>query len=64
MKDDITINQNQCMMKPQIGLTKAERKKFRIQGQKQYKNIDLSYNPHLSIHDVSTFSAFLRPRFQ
>jgi len=52
------------MMKPQLGLTKAERKKFRVQAQKQYANIDLSYNPNLSIHDVSTFSAFLRPRFQ
>ncbi|KAE9538633.1 hypothetical protein AGLY_005732 [Aphis glycines] len=56
VKDDTTINQYQCMMKPQLGLTKAERKKFRIQAQKQYANIDLSYNPNLSIHDRQSSS--------
>ncbi|CAH1738958.1 unnamed protein product [Aphis gossypii] len=56
VKDDTTTNQYQCMMKPQLGLTKAERKKFRIQAQKQYANIDLSYNPNLSIHDRQSSS--------
>ncbi|CAH1738955.1 unnamed protein product [Aphis gossypii] len=50
-KDDIPINQNQCMLKPQPGLTKAQRKQYRLKATQQYANIDLSYNPNLSIRD-------------
>lgn len=52
------------MLKPQPGLTKAQRKQYRLKATQQYANIDLSYNPNLSIRDVSIFLAFLRPRFQ
>ncbi|KAE9538506.1 hypothetical protein AGLY_005605 [Aphis glycines] len=50
-KDDTPINQNQCMMKPQSGLSKTKRKQYRAQATQQFANIDLSYNPNLSIHD-------------
>ncbi|KAF0741203.1 gametocyte-specific factor 1, partial [Aphis craccivora] len=50
-KDDAAINQNQCMIKPKLGLTKTERKKYRVQAIRQYANVDFSYNPNLSIQD-------------
>ena len=42
-------------MKPPAGYTKSERKKYRSDAQKAYRNVDLSYKPNPSITDVSTY---------
>ncbi|XP_022178261.1 uncharacterized protein LOC111039198 [Myzus persicae] len=46
-----SINKNPCFMKPPAGYTKSERKKYRSEAQKAYSNVDLSYNPNLSMND-------------
>ncbi|XP_060866756.1 gametocyte-specific factor 1-like [Metopolophium dirhodum] len=46
-----TINQKPCFMKPPAGCTKSERKKYRSEAQKAYRDVDLSYKPNSSINN-------------
>lgn len=48
-----TINQRQSIMKPAYGLTKAQRKQYRSSLHSTYPNVDLSYDPNLSVNSVS-----------
>lgn len=41
-------------MKPPAGFTKSERKQFRSEAQKVYRDVDLSYKANSSINEVST----------
>jgi len=51
-------------MKPPAGYTKSERKKYRSEAQKAYRDVDLSYKPNSSINDVSTYIGSFRPQSQ
>ncbi|XP_026804837.1 gametocyte-specific factor 1 homolog [Rhopalosiphum maidis] len=51
VSENTIINQTGYFMKPQLGLTKSERKKFRQKAQQTLSNVDLSYNPNLNIND-------------
>ncbi|CAI6349884.1 unnamed protein product [Macrosiphum euphorbiae] len=46
-----TINEKPCFMRPPAGCTKSERKKYRSEAQKAYRDVDLSYKPNSSIND-------------
>ncbi|KAL4121693.1 hypothetical protein QTP88_014156 [Uroleucon formosanum] len=46
-----TLNQTPCFMKPPAGFTKSERKQFRSEAQKVYRDVDLSYKANSSINE-------------
>ncbi|VVC45574.1 Hypothetical protein CINCED_3A009287 [Cinara cedri] len=46
-----TIKQIPNFMKPIVGLTKSQRKKYRQQAHQNFSNVDLSFNPDVTINE-------------
>lgn len=47
-----SIKERSCFMKPPVGLTKSERKKYRSQAHQTFSNDDASFKPNSNISDV------------